>query len=81
MTTQRKSISHSFQLLASVLALIIGVFFTSLGVAILAEWIVLPEDDAPMLKIFGGLLIIYGLFRLFRLYFKIKGNKNEEDSV
>jgi len=48
---------HSFHLLANVLALMIGVFFTGLGLAI---------------------LIVYGIFRLFRLYLNLKNRRNEE---
>lgn len=59
------------------LALTVGVFFTGLGIAILTDIIAIPNDDGPIMKIFGGLLVIYGIFRLFRVYFKYKSNREE----
>jgi len=69
---------HSFHLLANILALMIGVFFTGLGLAILMEWVVSPNGDDTILKVFGALLIVYGIFRLFRLYLNLKNRRNEE---
>lgn len=56
----------------------IGVFFTGLGLAILMEWVVSPNGDDTILKVFGALLIVYGIFRLFRLYLNLKNRRNEE---
>jgi hypothetical protein len=67
---------HSFHLLANVLALMI-VFFYRIGLAILME-VVSPNGDDTILKVFGALLIVYGIFRLFRLYLNLKNRRNEE---
>ena len=77
LTKPGNQINQSFQLLATVLALITGIFFTGFGISILTGLIKMPNDDGPIMKIFGGLLVIYGIFRLIRVYFKYKSYREE----
>ena len=73
--------TSSYNLLGTVLALIIGLFFTGLGAGILLHWVEIPNSDSGMSKLFGGLLVVYGLFRLIRVYLKYKDNQNERDEA
>ena len=74
MKDRNNPLTTSYQLLGTVLALIIGIFFTGLGIGIFTNFVTIPGDEGPMLKIFGGLLVVYGLFRLIRVYLKFKSD-------
>jgi len=76
LTERRNPLTQSYSLLGTVLALVIGVFFTGLGIAILTNIVTIPDDQGPMLKIFGGLLVVYGIFRLIRVYLKFKSENS-----
>lgn len=81
LTSRKSPLNESYQLLATVLALIIGISFTVLGIAILTNIVVIPDDEGPMMRIFGGLLVLYGIFRLIRVYLKFKSNRaNQNES-
>lgn len=81
MTERKKPLASSYNLLGTVLAFIIGIFFTGLGAGILLNWVIIPNSDSGMSKLFGGLLVVYGVFRLIRVYLKYKDNQNETDEA
>ena len=59
------------------LSFITGFFYIVLGIAILfKKWFVIPLEDFATYGL-GSLMVIYGLFRMIRAYYKFKQEKDE----
>lgn len=60
------------------LSLVTGVFYIILGIFIIIKlWFFVPLEQ-NVSYILGGLMILYGFFRIFRAIYRIKQSKNED---
>jgi hypothetical protein len=79
---EREKSQRRFAIATGVSGLFFGALITFMGIAIFSKnhfGIVrlqqLAKDSDPLLvQLFGVICIIYGIFRLFRAYSKLKGN-------
>lgn len=60
------------------LSVVIGFFYVVLGITVVVyHFFVVPLEPSVSYPL-GGLLMIYGIFRIVRAILKIKKSKNEE---
>ncbi len=79
---QREKSRRMMQLSGSLIDLVLGLLMVAVGVIIIKEnhfkipqIVKFVEDrDALLIKIFGYVTLVYGLWRLYRAYVKIKDN-------
>lgn len=64
-------------MLFNILSFVTGVFYIVLGIVVLVyKFFVIPLDAVVAYPL-GGLLIVYGFFRLMRAYYKYKEQRDE----
>ncbi|WP_100077569.1 DUF308 domain-containing protein [Chryseobacterium camelliae] len=60
------------------LSLVTGIFYIVLGIVVMVYKFFFTILDPTVAYPLGGLLIIYGIFRIFRAVTRIKKSKDEE---
>ena len=60
------------------LSLVTGLFYIVLGVVVIFYKFFFTVLDAGVAYALGGLLILYGIFRIYRAITRIKNSGNEE---
>ena len=60
------------------LSLITGFFYIVMGVFVIIYKFFIITLDPNIAYMLGALMIVYGVFRIFRAIYKIKGERNEE---
>ncbi|RMZ58102.1 C4-dicarboxylate ABC transporter [Chryseobacterium nematophagum] len=60
------------------LSLITGLFYIVLGIVVIIYKFFFTILEPAIAYPLGGVLIIYGIFRIFRAISKIKNSRNEE---
>ena len=64
-------------MLFNILSFVTGVFYILLGIVVLVYRFFVIQLDAIIAYPLGGLLIVYGFFRIMRAYYKYKEQKDE----
>ncbi len=82
LNSNREKSAQGFALASGISGLLFGTLITFTGIALfkkdhfgIAKLQQLAKDGDPLLmQLFAGICILYGVFRLYRAYSKIKGN-------
>lgn len=60
------------------LSLVTGFFYIVMGIFVIIYKFFVITLDPTVSYLLGGLMIVYGFFRIFRAVYRLRENKNED---